>query len=139
MERIIVHDPGQAQGFFYLKPEAERDAVEAAITVVRDRLPEFEDYLGAIIAQAALDALTIEDLLGIFRYSVHRDGEGRIVDIRRQPGFTFSPDLEGALLEPLLRYTDGARIVFTDGLGNGWEWKSEAGEITFSTGHVHID
>jgi hypothetical protein len=124
----------QAYGFFYLRPEHEADALEAAHAVLQGHHLAYSDYLGKMAADAAASAASLEAL----HFEVTRDGEGRIVNLLRRDGPAMIPILDHQVLEAMAPYVDGAELVFTNAFGDGWEWKAGDGRLLHQAGRVTV-
>lgn len=132
----------QAYGFFYLQPEREADALDAARRVVRERRGSFENLLGTPETEALLRAGAFEEFAARWGYAARRDGEGRIIHLvrRERPeiGADVVPFLDHVILEAVAPYVDGAELVFANPFGDGWAWRIEDGALRYRRGRVTV-
>ncbi len=128
----------QAYGFFYLQPEREADALDAARRAVRENRDSFENFLGTPETEALLRAGAFEGFAGQWGYAARRDGEGRIIHLVRPGEAEVVPFLDHVILEAIAPHVDGAELVFANPFGDGWEWRIEDDALRYRSGRVAV-
>lgn len=128
----------QAFGFFYLQPEEEASALEAAQRAVGSGEAAFAHYVGEAEVETMLGATTLAGFLEPLHYDLTRDGEGRVTNLLRRDGPAMRPSLDAEVIGAAAAYAAAATLVFATPFGDGWEWTFQDGRLQQFSGRVGV-